>query len=183
MTAISTASHRGSTPRCSMMGASTGTIMKVISIKSRKQPARKIIPITTLRMPHLPKGRPRIRSRTWASPFKPRNTSPRVVAPTRIMKTMQVRLVVPFMTSIRVFRLSFPCMAVRSVAPTAPTAAASVGEAIPAKIDPNTAIIRNKGGIRAFITLLRISALEMLSRYSWGIGGAHSGLTVAIMDM
>ena len=37
-------------------------------------------------------------------------------------------------------------MMVRIVAPTEPTEAASVGEAIPAKIEPKTAIIKKRGG-------------------------------------
>ena len=43
---------------------------------------------------------------------------------------------------------------VSTVAPTAPTAAASVGEATPAKIDPRTDIMRKSGGKRARSTLL-----------------------------
>ena len=100
-----------------------------------------------------------------------------------MMKTMQVMWVVPFITSIRVFRLNLPCIAVRMEAPTAPTAAASVGLAIPAKIEPKTATIKKSGGTRAFITRLRMSALEMPSSTSWGMGGADSGLMVATIKM
>ena len=98
------------------------------------------------RKPHLPPGRPAIASATIRSPFMPLNTRPKAVAPIRIKNTMLVRRVVWRMASCRFFRFSFLCAAARIKAPIAPTAADSVGEATPKKMEPSTAMIRSSGG-------------------------------------
>ena len=60
--------------------------------------------------------------------------------------------VVASITSFRTVRVNFRFASVRRMAPKAPIAAASVGEAIPKKIDPRTARIKKAGGTRAFAT-------------------------------
>ena len=49
LTAIRMQNQTGSNPNSIMMGASTGTWIKVISIKSRKKPITKISPMTMAR--------------------------------------------------------------------------------------------------------------------------------------
>lgn len=87
-----------------------------------------------------------------SSPPMPRKTRPKVVAPSRMMKAMDVKAVVDSITSLRTLRFILPLSIVRTMAPAAPTAAASVGEATPKKIDPSTAMIRAPGGSRDLTT-------------------------------
>ena len=65
---------------------------------------------------------------------------------------------------------------VKSVAPKAPSAAASVGDAIPAKIDPNTASTRKKGSKNAVIILFILTMPVNFSSSSAGIAGTDFGL-------
>ena len=87
------------------------------------------------------------------------------------------------MTSRTIWMLKRPWIAVRMVAPMAPTEAASVGEATPAKMDPRTAIISARGGRRALNTRIIRSRLEIWARISGSMGGAHSGLILAMIKM
>ena len=68
-----------------------------------------------------------------------------------------------------------------SVAPTAPTDAASVGVAMPARMEPSTEMINTMGAIRAWDTLIASSLLVRPSiSSSRGMGGEVSGRTMAI---
>ena len=59
---------------------------------------------------------------------------------------MAVIFTVSRQESMIIFRLNFPYRAARTMAPSAPTEADSVGVAIPAKMEPSTMIIRVMGG-------------------------------------
>ncbi len=71
-------------------------------------------------------------------------------------------------------------MMVRKRPPAAPTDAASVGEAMPRKIEPSTPTIRAKAGIRARVTRLMASSRKAVSSLA-GTGGASSGFHCARM--
>jgi len=60
-------------------------------------------------------------------------------------------------------KFNWPLMAASAVAPKAPTPAASVGVAIPVRIEPYTVTIKKTGGNKFFIALDRL-ALPLL----WG---------------
>ena len=76
------------------------------------------------------------------------------------------------MTARKIFMLNFLFVIVNTVAPTAPTAAASVGDAMPAKIDPNTATIKNNGGTRALDTRNASCLAPISANSSFEIAGA-----------
>ena len=63
---------------------------------------------------------------------------------------------------------------VRTMAPTAPTAAASVGEAMPAKMEPRTAMMRIRRN-KTLQTRLKSLPPDRASNSSRGTGGAMSG--------
>ncbi len=96
---------------------------------------------------------------------------------------MQVSLTVDVMTSLRIFRENLPLAIVNTVAPIAPTAAASVGEAMPAKIDPNTATIKKSGGNSALPMRARNCKPVIALNSSVEIGGATSGRRCAMIKM
>ena len=87
------------------------------------------------------------------SPPKPLNTNENVAAPTNIIKTIEVMYVVSLDTCSSSFQVNFFFVKARNNAPNAPTAAASVGEAIPAKMTPNTEIISTIGYRNAIASL------------------------------
>ena len=93
-------------------------------------------------------------------------------------RTIEVRRVVTSMVPIRVLRSRRRLMAASNIAPTAPKAPASVGVAMPAKIDPSTARIRNSGGIITSTTR-RARSLRFFARASSGNAGAAFGLKMA----
>ena len=66
------------------------------------------------------------------------------------------------------------------IEPKAPTAAASVGVAIPANIEPSTHIIRNIGGIKDLKIIIQSSDLVFGPKSS-GRGGANLGLNFVLM--
>ena len=176
--AISTASHNRSTPMPAAMGARMGTTMKQIWRKSRKKPSRKMRSMLAMRKPSVPPGRLVITSSTRWSPPMPRNTRPKAVAPIRIRNTMLVSRVVRRMASFNLSRESCPCRAASSSAPSAPTAADSVGEAIPKNMEPRTPTTSASGGNRVRNTLrARFSSVSAV------IAGATSGLSHAYRQM
>ena len=143
-------SHTGLTSALSSAGAIIGTTMKTISMNSRMKPSRKISTITNTSAVTDPPGSENKNSSTTSSPPSPRKVSENMDAPIRIPKTMQEMRVVLRTTSPRIFQLTILRVAASSMAPTAPNDAASVGVARPPRMDPRTARIRNKGGIRTF---------------------------------
>ena len=85
-----------------------------------------------------------------------RKTSENTAAPINIKNTIAVISVVLCTTSLKRAILNCPLMAANRVAPKAPTPAASVGVAAPARIEPSTATIRITGGNRLRITLAKL---------------------------
>ena len=78
---------------------------------------------------------------------------------------------------------NFRLATVSRVAPTAPTAAASVGEAMPAKMEPSTATMRNRGGNRALPTRAANWRGEMAASSALGMAGAHLGRSQEMIKM
>ena len=96
-----------------------------------------------------PKGRPiNVRSIS-SSPPKPLSTRVKQTAPMIAPKMNAVVLDVSSMTSLTTGRLRAPFDQARSIAPAAPTPAASVGVANPKKILPRTASIKKAAGTMA----------------------------------
>ena len=111
----------------SRIGATIGTTTTAISIKSRKNPRIKITAITTINCDQKPPGNPCRKSRTYSSPPNPRNAAVSIVAPSRMINTMEVVFAVSIITSFRVF----PSLNVRHV--DQPIEMTSVVEAITAR--------------------------------------------------
>jgi hypothetical protein len=105
---------------------------------------------------------------------------------TTLKKVEQIRIIItsPVMRAVAVAALCVICQlrrrlsAARTHAPTAPTAPASVGVAMPKKMLPSTAKISSTGGTMACSTR-RKSAKPRKVRASGGSAGAASGRTHA----
>ena len=80
---------------------------------------------------------------------------PRIVAPTMIMPIMLQDCTVPRATARMVVQSMVPCFAATQKAPYTPRAAASVGVATPAYIEPITQTIRNIAGASSFSAATR----------------------------
>ena len=128
--------------------------------------------------PQTPPGMFVIISRTSVSPPIPRNTKPKAIAPIKIINTMLVRRIVSCMAAFMLFMVSCPWAAESIMAPSAPTAADSVGDAIPAKIEPSTLVMSNRGGDKVNMTFLSKSPSSLISS-----AGATSGFTQARQRM
>ena len=157
-------------------GPTIGTTTKVISIKSRIKPSKKI---TSMTMKVAPTSPPGICSNSLcinASPPYPRNTSENTDAPIRIKNTIAVVRVVERATSRAAFIVIDLASKARRIAPIAPTAAASVGVAIPVRMEPRTANIRTKGDTR-------LVTISTRSNFSFeATAGARSGVTLATVN-
>ena len=92
-----------------------------------------------------PPGRFNKKSSTTTSPPNPRKTSENIEPPMRIINTIELIFAVSRDTTLRITKLNCLDRIAIIVAPTAPTAADSVGVAIPVKIDPKTTIIKISG--------------------------------------
>ena len=97
----------------------------------------------------------------------------KAVAPMRMAKTMAVIFTVSRAASSTTCQLSLRYMAARIIAPILPTAADSVGVAMPMKIEPSTRKMRINGGITASRARPRLPA-TVPSRA--GMAGATSFL-------
>jgi len=84
--------------------------------------------------------------------------------------------VVVRITSFSIFMLKRRLTMVRIRPPAAPTEAASVGEAMPRKMEPRTPMMSTRAGIRAMVTRLSACARNAASSAA-GTGGASSGRT------
>ena len=129
------------------MGARMGITIKQICRKSRKNPSTKINSILINKNPHIPPGKLDIIIQYQAiSPHPPEDQSESCSAD-QYHKDHAGQLCGFVALSRSDFSGSIFCAMAASIsAPMAPTAADSVGEAIPKKIDPNTAKIRSRGG-------------------------------------
>ena len=127
------------------IGDTIGTTTKIISIKSKKNPRKNIKTITNNMAAIEPPGKFNKNSSTTSSPPKPRKTRENIEAPTSIIKTIELIFVVSRDTILNLSKLNcFEIIAI-NVAPTAPTAADSVGVAIPVNIEPKTTTIKISG--------------------------------------
>ncbi len=72
------------------------------------------------------------------------------------MKTMAVISAVVSTDSVKFFLVRLLLLIARRTAPSAPTPAASVGVAIPRRIDPSTEVIRTNGGNRDVSIILHL---------------------------
>ena len=84
------------------IGATSGTTTTAISIKSRKNPSKNITAITTMNCAQNPPGIPVRNSLTSSSPPNPLNAEVSMVAPRRIMNTIEVVFEVSSITPLRV---------------------------------------------------------------------------------
>ena len=171
-------SQTGSTPGIfSSAGATIGTTTKMISKASITKPSRNIASITASTAPLVPPGRLVSARLTMSSPPSARNTRLNSVAPIRMRKIMLVICVVFSTTGIMTpRRLVF--IAASNIAPTAPTDAASVGVAMPPRIEPSTARISSSGATRTAASL-RANAKPRGAVGSGGMAGAAFGKKIA----
>ncbi len=111
-----------------------------------------------------------------SSPPNERITSEKAVAPMKSAKMNEVVCIVSMQASRSTRMFSLPLSAASSMAPKAPRPAASVGVAMPKKIEPSTATISAAGGI----TASRMAMIDFRSTggRSFG-GGARSGRNCA----
>ena len=158
-------------------GAVIGITIKMISKVSRMKPKKNMMIITTATAAKGPPGRLLRNSCTRLSPPIMRNTMEKTEAPNRMTKTMLVIVAVAIIVSRRMRKDRRQRMAASTIAPTAPTEAASVGVAMPPRIEPSTARISKSGGIRA----------TKKSRTSWlfssagtGVAGQEAGAVAAL---
>ena len=165
-------SHIGSSPMASRIGPTIGTTTKVISIKSRIKPSRKITSITTSVAPITPPGMSTKKLWINSSPPKPRKTSEKTAAPIRIINTIQVTPRVSITASRSLSNVSCPRSQAKISAPIAPNPAASVGVAAPSRMEPRTRNISNSGGSSPCST-------SHTDTSSPTAGGADSGLRCA----
>ena len=86
----------------SRIGATMGMTTTAISMKSRKNPSRKITAMTTMNCVQNPPGMLVSCSRTRSSPPKARNAEVSMAAPIRMMKTIEVVFAVSTITPLRV---------------------------------------------------------------------------------
>ena len=97
----------------------------------------------------------------------------------KIRNTMLLTSVVLRMTSRRMGRLKRRWLMASTMAPTAPTEAASVGVAIPARIEPSTSTISSSGGTST-LRIRTSRARPCTLRASAGRAGARSGRHSAV---
>ena len=155
--------HTGSKPSEDTTGATSGNIISVNSIQSRKKPRRKVNSRIVMMIPTGPNGNPSNVLSMSSSPPRPLRTSEKAVAPIRMAKMKAVVRVVSLTTSVKTDFERVPLASARISAPAAPTPAASVGVAKPRKILPRTAKMRNAGGTTALINVSNAAASKTLS--------------------
>ena len=94
---------------------------------------------------------------------------------------MEVMVAVDRQACCSIRRLKRPLMAMSSSAPTEPTEAASVGVAMPPRMEPRTARISARGGSRA-VTISRPRPWPPSSRWK-GVAGQDLGSKIALPAM
>ena len=104
----------------SRIGATMGTTTTAISMKSRKNPSRKITTMTTMNCDQNPPGRLVRYSRTSSSPPKARNAEVSIAAPSRMMKTIDVVFAVSSITPLRVSSMTWVRHRLQTTATSSP---------------------------------------------------------------
>ena len=79
------------------------------------------------------------------------------------MKTIAVISVVVSTASEIFFLFKLPLLRAKNIAPRAPTPAASVGVAIPKRIEPSTEVMRTKGGSREVSIIFHLPSIIFVS--------------------
>ncbi len=176
-TPTATPSQIGSTPSASSTGAVIGMTMKTISNVSRMKPSTNMISMTTMVAPMAPPGMAERNSCTRLSPPIRRNTMEKTAAPIRMMKTIEVMVAVEMTVSFSTLRLNRRLNRASTMAPTEPTEAASVGVAMPTRMEPRTAMMRASAGTSATSTS-RIRCC--FSSSGTGVAGQDFGSVIAL---
>ena len=153
----------GSTPNVNKAGPTIGTTTKVIWIKSSIKPKRKIIIITTNTALKTPPGRFVKTLVIKSSPPNPLKTRENIDEPKRIINTMAVISVVVSTASVRFFLVRLLLLTANINPPKAPTPAASVGVAMPARMEPRTEVIKTKGGNKVVIMTRHLLSICLTS--------------------
>ena len=127
----------------SRIGATMGITTTAISMKSRKNPSRKITAMTTTNCVQNPPGRLVRYSRTRSSPPKARNAEVSMAAPIRMMKTIEVVFAVSTITPLRVSSMAWARHRLQKMATSSPTVPASA-----------SAMPRASSALPMFLTLM-----------------------------
>ena len=133
--------------------------------------------ITTATAAKGPPGRLLRNSCTRLSPPIMRNTMEKTEAPSRMMKTILVIVAVAIIVSRRMRKDRRQRRAASTIAPTAPTEAASVGVAMPPRIEPSTARISKSGGTSA---TKKSRTNWLFSSAGTGVAGQEAGAVAAL---
>ena len=102
------------------MGATKGTTTTAISMKSRKNPNRKMTAITTINLPQNPPGILDKNSFTSSSPPNPLKADVSIAAPRSIINTIEVVFDVSSMTSLNMSSIRKVLQALQKTANKSP---------------------------------------------------------------
>ena len=127
---------------CNNIGPIIGIIVKTICIKSKKNPRTKIKIMVNSIAPITPPGIWFINEVKISLPSSPIKTKEKIFALISIKKIIELIFVVSRIALFKTFKEKLFLIKLKTIAPIAPKEAASVGVAIPIKIDPKTKIIR-----------------------------------------
>tara|TARA_B100000929_G_C15322075_1_gene357638 strand:+ start:199 stop:663 length:465 start_codon:yes stop_codon:yes gene_type:complete len=153
------------------MGPIIGTIVKTIWIKSKKNPRTKIKIIRNNIAPVDPPGICFINEVKISLPSSPIKTKEKILALISIKNIIELIFVVSKTPVFRTFKEKLFLRILKSIAPTAPKDAASVGVAIPNRIDPRTKTIRIIGKKIILKVFVKVFFFFLII-----IGGEYSGL-------
>ena len=161
-------------PSCAAIGVTSGTMINRIPNQPMKKPRMNTRNMTIVNTPHLPPGNAISKSDITSCPPRAMKTPVKHLAPIATSAIIPVTLAVARVTCFKIGKVR-PLRAIASpVAQKAPTAAASVGAAIPKKILPSTAPIRTMTGITE-VKSRRIFSFNLILICSLG-EGARLGL-------
>jgi hypothetical protein len=150
--------------------------MIVISVHSSGHPRRKTITIISQKKPTCSSPKPFTKSPRSFEPPSSAKTPEKRLEPMRSQPTIADVRIVRKTDSFRFANESRRYSAASIRPPSAPSAAASVGVAIPKRIESRTAAMRSEIGTRPFRSMTRIVPRGK-SRSSFGSAGATSFCT------
>ena len=137
-----------------MIGVNIGTQIKTIDVQSRTNPSKKVTARKNRMTPVVPPPKPLAIADTISPPPLTAKMPVNIVPPATISRIIAVMRTVSDRESTNEGMVIPPLMTARITAPATPTAAASVGDAIPPNSDPSTANINSKGGTKALSVML-----------------------------
>ena len=155
-----------------------GTVTSRIAAQSMNIPIRKTMPIIIISTSQRFRPEPTSTSATTSPPPMDRNTVEKNLPPINSIITMEVVFMVAKADSRITVQLNLRLKIARINAPSAPSAAASVGVATPARIVPITARINAIGGMSDFRVNTSFCMADHLDASSLVIGGPSVGLIV-----